>query len=335
MEHKDVYKHKYDFLLKAIDDTQNTIRFTDTKAMAVIGFWTLVINTLIRTKLDWTKWLIMLKDPLDYLVVYSLVVVLLGLFGQSLWLAYMVLVPKSAPGQHIESDGVETQGLFYLHEMEPKVQGKYLYQNSFKVKLGIKSKKYQTMLEGLTPEQIHDELAMELQKVSFIRNMKIARVNKAISAIIQSLIVFLLLAIFALGKEVILFEGGQAMLSFDLDMKLFIVLYIAHKIADYLLQTDYQARMKSTNIAPLITHCLIYTVTVMSFAYLFTGFFSWAAILVMFLSHLIIDNQTFLHWWAKYIKRMPEPSNKNVKMTLLELDQSFHYIVLFIISYLN
>ncbi|GAE47518.1 hypothetical protein JCM21738_4508 [Mesobacillus boroniphilus JCM 21738] len=44
----------------------------------------------------------MLKDPLDYLVVYSLVVVLLGLFGQSLWLAYMVLVPKSAPGQHIE-----------------------------------------------------------------------------------------------------------------------------------------------------------------------------------------------------------------------------------------
>ncbi|EEK47385.1 3-dehydroquinate dehydratase, type II [Bacillus cereus ATCC 10876] len=112
------------------------------------------------------------------------------------------------------------------------------------------------------------------------------------------------------------------------------MLYIGHKIGDYLLQTDYQAVNKKDNWIALISHCFIYTLAVSIMAYVFVGFFNWTAIFILFISHIIIDRKIFLNWWAKNIKRIRDTEEPAVQPGLIELDQAFHYIILFIISFL-
>ncbi|OFD42206.1 hypothetical protein BWGOE3_34590 [Bacillus mycoides] len=124
------------------------------------------------------------------------------------------------------------------------------------------------------------------------------------------------------------------MVHLELNVSLFIVLYIGHKIGDYLLQTDYQAVNKKDNWIALISHCFIYTLAVSIMAYVFVGFFNWTAIFILFISHIIIDRKIFLNWWAKNIKRIRDTEETAVQPGLIELDQAFHYIILFIISFL-
>lgn len=124
------------------------------------------------------------------------------------------------------------------------------------------------------------------------------------------------------------------MVHLELNVSLFIVLYIGHKIGDYLLQTDYQAVNKKNNWIALISHCFIYTLAVSIMAYVFVGFFNWTAIFILFISHIIIDRKIFLNWWAKNIKRIRDTEEPAVQPGLIELDQAFHYIILFIISFL-
>ena len=124
------------------------------------------------------------------------------------------------------------------------------------------------------------------------------------------------------------------MVHLELNVSLFIVLYIGHKIGDYLLQTDYQAVNKKDNWIALISHCFIYTLAVSIMAYVFVGFFNWTAIFILFISHIIIDRKVFLNWWAKNIKRIRDTEEPAVQPGLIELDQAFHYIIVFIISFL-
>lgn len=121
------------------------------------------------------------------------------------------------------------------------------------------------------------------------------------------------------------------MVIIHLNVELFIVLYIFHKIADYLFQTDGQARFKSEDCGYLIRHCVVYTVTVLGGAYLFLGYFNWAAFFLVFFSHLVIDKRDFLIWWAKHVKGIEQPDHPSTSNVMLELDQALHYIILFII----
>ncbi|WP_092269302.1 DUF3307 domain-containing protein [Brevibacillus centrosporus] len=118
----------------------------------------------------------------------------------------------------------------------------------------------------------------------------------------------------------------------SVNVELFIILYVAHKVADYLFQTDGQARFKSEDWGFLLRHCIVYTITVLGFAYLVIGYFSVAATILIFFSHLILDKRDFLNWWAVHIKRIKDPNSQHVSTVMLELDQAFHYIVLLIIS---
>lgn len=120
--------------------------------------------------------------------------------------------------------------------------------------------------------------------------------------------------------------------SLELNTKLFIILYIGHKIGDYLFQTDKQAVNKTKEWGPLISHCFWYTLIVIGMAYLFADYFKWSAVIVIFISHMIIDHGLFLNFWAKKVKGITDPTTSNVKTAMFELDQSFHYFVIFLLS---
>lgn len=329
-------KNKLDFLIKAIDDTQNTIRFSDSKAIAVIGFWTFLITIFSRTH-DW--WLSLFNNISHWTELVFLVILFILMMQsliRSIWLSYLTLVPRSNPSDHIEKSNVVTKNLFYLfgYNQSLPLESKYIYQNHSNLKLTKTTREYIDELDSLDDEGLQTELVYELQKVSFIRNLKIDRVNVAIGYVIKFLIILGILLLFTYGKKVIASIGGVELFDFNFDPALFIVLYIGHKIADYLFQTDYQAVNKTKEWTPLLTHCLIYTVTVLGLVFITLGFFNWLAVIILFVSHVFIDRRNFIVWWAKKVKKIENTEGANVKLALFELDQAFHYIILFFISFM-
>lgn len=85
-------------------------------------------------------------------------------------------------------------------------------------------------------------------------------------------------------------------------IKILFKIIVAHMVGDYVLQSDYIAKAKETDIYLLVVHSFLYT---LSF-YLLFGF-SWH-LLVILIPHMIVD---FL---------------KTKKITNLWQDQVIHYI---------
>ncbi len=335
-EEKNNGKNKLDFLYKAIDDTQNTIRFTDTKAGAVIAFWTLVLNILIRTKNEWYIFLLGIEGKSEQFLIATFIIIMVFNFFKSIWLSYLTLVPRINPGKQINTDDFESHSLFFRSETTPDIKGKYLYGNYNNLQMKESAKEYYNKILELDNAKIEKELVVELKKISLIRNVKLARTSSAITSVIYFLITIMLLLIYLIGTKLTGMIGINNFLpGVDFNIKLFIVLYIGHKIADYLLQTDRQAVMKTKSLKALLSHCFIYTLVLMLMSYFFTGYFSWTAIFIIFVSHVIIDRRVILIWWAKNIKKMSNTKDETVQSTLMELDQAFHYLIIFLVSCIN
>lgn len=332
MENEQHSKSRLDFLYKAIDDAQQIIRFTDAKAGAVIGFWTLLITLSFRSYSDFYLIFSSLDSSVDKWIVLLFVFILSYFFCSSLLMAYLTLVPKINPKEHIKSGSINIKEMFFLWETTPAISGKYLYSHQDELKLKVSIEDYHKIFSSFNSSDLEDSLIMELLKVSFIRNLKLTRTNAAITSVVNSLIVILFLVIFILGERVISFGGEINVDHLEVNVTLFILFYIGHKIADYLLQTDYQAVNKSKDWSALIIHCLVYTFTLNLMAFVIIGYFSWTAILLIFITHLIIDKGTFLRWWSLRIKKIADLSTPGAQRTMLELDQSFHYVVIFIVS---
>ncbi len=328
--------YKEAFLYKALDDGQNTIRFTDTKAAVVIAFWTFFISTLISMRGIWFDYIVNLANWTELIFIIFLILLMIVYLIRSVILAYTALVPRSNPGAHIMSEDVQAKGLFYLYgyNLPVPLEPKYLYKNHEDLKLGKKTKEYIEEFKEITEEEVNTEIILELQKISFIRNLKIDRVNESIALGMRFMIIFGVGLFYFIVRNLIDIGGVSELWDLTFNIEVFIILFIAHKIADYLFQTDNQALNKTKKWVPLITHCFIYTLILTLLPYFITGFISWLAIIVIFTSHVVIDNGEFLKFWAKKIKRMNDPEDPNVKLAMFELDQAFHYIIIFFVSFM-
>jgi hypothetical protein len=99
---------------------------------------------------------------------------------------------------------------------------------------------------------------------------------------------------------------------------LFAFLTFIHFFADWLFQTDYEARNKSKNWKIRAVHCVVYTLFFIP-AMMLMGFSGWwllAGISNLFISHFIIDTYLPVFYWAKYMRKM-EIFNNN-KLTQQE-----------------
>lgn len=72
---------------------------------------------------------------------------------------------------------------------------------------------------------------------------------------------------------------------------------ILHGIGDYYLQTDYQALNKKKKGLHGLWQCLKHCITY-SLPFLFIG--SWKAVLVIFLTHFIVDRTNIIAWVIAY-----------------------------------
>lgn len=321
---------KIDFLKTAIEDAQNIIRFTDTKAGAVLGFWGVILTGVLMVKDELIYWVFSQEISVDRILIILLLLFMFVWAIKSIWLSFLVLVPKNNPKEHICLDGISFGGLFYLHECNQSITGKHLYFNRLDINLKVTSKDYIDRINKLDKDKIIEELAIELQKISFIRNLKVARVNVCLESVRNFFLAAILLMLYWMLSNFASNTGGVLVSTFKISAELFIVLYIGHKIADYLFQTDNQAKLKGSDYVVLFVHSFLYTVIVLGLAYFVTGYFNWSSIILLFISHMFIDSRKLIKWWTSNIKKIP-PENVDEHL-LLELDQAFHYLILFVIS---
>jgi len=105
-------------------------------------------------------------------------------------------------------------------------------------------------------------------------------------------------------------------------MTLFAWLFLGHLVGDFLLQTSWMAENKAGNWFPLLVHSSLYTLAVSLLA-LPAGGLSRAGIVLVFFAHILLDQRTFIEFWAEKITG----SNNTVWLKIM-LDQSWHVIIL-------
>ncbi len=167
MDAKD--EHHIDFLYRALNDAQETIRSTDTKAEIVIVLvgGVLAFIGAIHGRID--------TLPLQVLTTIGLAHVLIAAVC-AIW----ALNPRVNPEEFIDMGGVEPLPLYYLHIKStltgwrtflPWRAGKYME---------LSAAEYLHQLESLDEDGLRRVLVYELLKVSFIREEKRLQVAWAI-----------------------------------------------------------------------------------------------------------------------------------------------------------
>jgi hypothetical protein len=114
-------------------------------------------------------------------------------------------------------------------------------------------------------------------------------------------------------------------------MSSFDILLIAHLVGDYLLQIGWMAGNKTKNWLPNLTHSAVYTLSIGVFAALFIKDFSPWGLVLIFVSHAILDRRFISAFWVTSI--MTTPESERGWLTIV-VDQIFHLLILFIALYL-
>lgn len=87
---------------------------------------------------------------------------------------------------------------------------------------------------------------------------------------------------------------------------LFSFLTFIHFFADWLFQSDYEAKNKSKNWKIRARHCAIYTIFFLP-PMLLLGLSGWWLVFALsnlYISHFIIDTYLPVYFWAKYFRKM-------------------------------
>ena len=113
---------------------------------------------------------------------------------------------------------------------------------------------------------------------------------------------------------------------------LFEIFIVVHIIMDFIFQREWESRRKSKEWPALGFHCFIYTIGFIPVFLFFKVSFWW--LMILFLSHFIIDNKKITQWILSKLKgfKQKETSPALWTMMLVGMDQTLHLIVLLVIT---
>jgi hypothetical protein len=156
---------RIEFISLAIDEAQQTNRFLDTKASLIAAFESSLLVIFLSILIDTGKLkaiqAFLLQIPMGYLV--FLVVYLAGyvvvLIVQIL-ITLKVIFPHEFPEKHVDLGDYQPRRLFFLFRMDRN--GKMIPSVT----------DYSAQLNQMSGEDIVNEYAYELEKLSYIRKVK-------------------------------------------------------------------------------------------------------------------------------------------------------------------
>jgi hypothetical protein len=112
-------------------------------------------------------------------------------------------------------------------------------------------------------------------------------------------------------------------------MTLFETLFVAHLVADWLLQTEWQAVNKDHNYRALFSHVGIYSLVIFGVFVMHYGFQNLTVYLVVGmigLTHAFIDRRRPVLWFMRSFRLIV--NRKPNQVILLGVDQTFHILLL-------
>jgi len=175
---------RIDYLYQSIQDTQNTIRFLDAKASAVL----VVHGILIAATVSATQKLVPLfrTNPAGDVFFWAYLLVLIC---QTLSIYFVILCVRgrSNPEEAIDKDGLVLKRTFFVHDPGWK-------DETWEVLSGknscweTTSKDHLAKINGLDGVGIINELVTEQLKLSFIRARKHSKIGLAFRWLSRSLI---------------------------------------------------------------------------------------------------------------------------------------------------
>jgi len=164
--------HKINFLYKAIEDTQATIRAVDVKA----GFIFVVIFLPI-TNLD--QIFLIAKKLINISCLYGVLLTpILMLWFVSIYTLFKTVSSISNPSDHISGD--KTEGVFYSPSLFPFSFIDNFF--NFPIKSNKTIKNYLSILPS-NEENIIKELIFEKMKLTYIRDVKIHRLSLCLKSL--------------------------------------------------------------------------------------------------------------------------------------------------------
>lgn len=113
-------------------------------------------------------------------------------------------------------------------------------------------------------------------------------------------------------------------------MNLFTYLLLGHLVGDYLLQTSWMAMNKASRWLPLLTHCLIYTLSLIVAMIVGGVPIHSGVVLLIFFSHVFLDKRFFVVWWTRTIMGVKNPEGNWLTIVV---DQVFHLLVIGFIAH--
>lgn len=172
-------KIQLEFLYKSLEDAQGTIRFTDSKAGALIV--ASGVLSVYQVPLGQAI-LVHAKLPITTYAICTLIVSAISIFSLllSLLIAFKSINPMSSPEKRILKENLTTNIPFYLNDIVPSQS---FLDCLCERKTSHLNQSAKTLFEKLKKDTISEDLLksliIEVCKVSYIREKKIFRVYSA------------------------------------------------------------------------------------------------------------------------------------------------------------
>jgi hypothetical protein len=177
---------KINFLYKAIDDAQQTVKFTDTKTTMIFIFFGIYVSMIGTGLPDFAKYYWHMPESLQIIFIVTISVFLICI-GCSLVLAIRVIVPRSNPASHIIMQA-KPKEIYYVWKMNSGWQDGFADRNRLHLQTSFEDY-YEKFNEIKDESEIEKELIYELLKISYIRELKIMRLKYMIRWAIIALVV--------------------------------------------------------------------------------------------------------------------------------------------------
>ena len=193
MNKSESIEYKLNFAYNSIQDIQETIRFIDTKAGAIIVLITAITTAIITIMDSFITFYINQTVTSKNILLVGCVVFAILMFI-TLYLSIRAIHPRNNPNEHviIGDDKIELVLSYFISGFSSKM-GVIDYikeRKDLKFKMTV-AEHYRAILES-TPEQILLTLSYETIKLSYIRDKKNKRTCCALSCLLLSFLVALI-----------------------------------------------------------------------------------------------------------------------------------------------
>lgn len=324
-------EQKLNFLYNAIQDTQETIRFTDAKSGTIFVLGTAFITAIV-TLVD--KYINLFNNQIGI----SRWILIIGalLFGVclfvSLYLSLKSINPSNNPNEHIEFGDVdcEVKVNYYLTGLNPSMRFRDYICECKDSKFSTSVEQYFNSISKVGFEDLLLSLTYEFIKLSYIKEKKYKRTQCALKWLVACLLTAGLTAVAFILSQNIDAVNINGIINKNLNDKSIYWLIIGYFVVRIVLTILLQRKIKVSAFWNTVLKCGLYSLIMGVIGYYMAGI-SIFDIILIFLTSLIVEKINF----SALLKKVNLiQKDNNIRISLL-LNDFLHIVVLIMALFLK